>query len=54
MHSSIEISQLDLEVWCSETLLYAPSILGNLAGVSVYLDKADCAMAALETLFQQH
>ena len=31
----LEISQLDFEVWSSETLLDAPSILGNLAGISV-------------------
>ena len=33
--SVLEISQLDLEVWCSETFPDAPSILGNLAGISV-------------------
>ena len=34
-HRALEISQLDLEVWCSETLPDAPSILGNVAGISV-------------------
>ena len=33
--SFLEMSQLDLEVWCFETLPDAPSILGNLAGISV-------------------
>ena len=33
--SVLEISQLDLEVWCSETLPDARSVLGNLAGISV-------------------
>ena len=31
----LEISQVDLEVWCSETLADAPSILWNLAGINV-------------------
>ena len=31
----LEISPLDLEVWCSETLPDAASNLGNLAGISV-------------------
>ena len=34
---TVKISQLDLEVWCSETLPDAPSILGNLARISVEL-----------------
>ena len=37
VHLVLEISQLDLEVWCSETLLDAPSFPGNLAGINVYL-----------------
>ena len=36
MHYAVlEISQFDLEVWCSETLPDAPINLGNLAGISV-------------------
>ena len=31
----LEIILLDLDVWCSETLPDAPSILGNMAGISV-------------------
>ena len=33
--SVLEINQLGLEVWCSETLTDAPSILRNVAGISV-------------------
>ena len=31
----LDISHLDLEVWCSETLPDAHSIPGNLVGISV-------------------
>ena len=45
----LEISQLDLEVWCLETLPDAPSILGNLAGISVQLvsDVLGCSEALI-------
>ena len=36
-YTVLELIHVDLEVWCSETLPHAPSILGNLAGISVYL-----------------